>query len=189
MKNVLFYFLVCGNFLFSQQNNIEALTIEKDRVERIISLYKDSLEVINDNIHDFEQENFKNSLEENPILLYSVKDGLLKDSPSIEADVIYKLPLGAKLIVKSQHGTYYEVKSIYGEGYISLAWIQLTQPSISSNNYSNSIKSKVSKTNRNYSSRRYKSTISRSYYKGPRGGCYYINSNGNKTYVSRSMCN
>jgi len=26
-------------------------------------------------------------------------------------------------------------------------------------------------------------------YKGPQGGCYYINSNGNKTYVDRSKCN
>jgi hypothetical protein len=26
-------------------------------------------------------------------------------------------------------------------------------------------------------------------YKGPDGGCYYINSNGNKTYVNRSECN
>ncbi|MDJ1483487.1 PKD domain-containing protein [Cytophagaceae bacterium YF14B1] len=25
-------------------------------------------------------------------------------------------------------------------------------------------------------------------YKGPQGGCYYINSNGNKTYVDRSEC-
>ena len=25
--------------------------------------------------------------------------------------------------------------------------------------------------------------------KGPDGGCYYINSNGNKTYVDRSECN
>ena len=24
---------------------------------------------------------------------------------------------------------------------------------------------------------------------GPRGGCYYINSNDNKTYVDRSECN
>jgi hypothetical protein len=27
------------------------------------------------------------------------------------------------------------------------------------------------------------------YFLGPRGGCYYINSHGNKTYVSRSQCN
>lgn len=26
-------------------------------------------------------------------------------------------------------------------------------------------------------------------YTGPRGGCYYINSNDNKTYVDRSECN
>lgn len=28
----------------------------------------------------------------------------------------------------------------------------------------------------------------RTLYKGPQGGCYYINSNGNKTYVDRSYC-
>ena len=26
-------------------------------------------------------------------------------------------------------------------------------------------------------------------YKGPRNGCYYINSNGNKEYVAHSFCN
>lgn len=26
-------------------------------------------------------------------------------------------------------------------------------------------------------------------YTGPQGGCYYYNSNGNKTYVDRSKCN
>ncbi|MGH9846207.1 MAG: hypothetical protein ACREEM_46490, partial [Blastocatellia bacterium] len=28
----------------------------------------------------------------------------------------------------------------------------------------------------------------RTYIRGPRGGCYYINGNGNKTYVDRSLC-
>ncbi|MCI0337840.1 MAG: hypothetical protein L0226_09700 [Acidobacteria bacterium] len=32
------------------------------------------------------------------------------------------------------------------------------------------------------------STSYRTYIRGPRGGCYYINSNGNKTYVSQSYC-
>lgn len=31
--------------------------------------------------------------------------------------------------------------------------------------------------------------VRRHYIRGPRGGCYYINSNGNKTYVDRSICN
>ena len=26
-------------------------------------------------------------------------------------------------------------------------------------------------------------------YKGPKGGCYYINSSGNKEYVDRKYCN
>lgn len=26
-------------------------------------------------------------------------------------------------------------------------------------------------------------------YTGPEGGCYYYNSNGNKTYVERAACN
>lgn len=31
-------------------------------------------------------------------------------------------------------------------------------------------------------------TRSRTYIRGPRGGCYYINRNGNRTYVDRSLC-
>lgn len=34
-----------------------------------------------------------------------------------------------------------------------------------------------------------KVSAARTYIRGPRGGCYYINSNGNKTYVDRSFCN
>lgn len=32
------------------------------------------------------------------------------------------------------------------------------------------------------------SSGSNGYIRGPRGGCYYINSRGNKTYVDRSLC-
>lgn len=34
-----------------------------------------------------------------------------------------------------------------------------------------------------------RTSTGRTYIRGPRGGCYYINSNGNKTYVDRSLCN
>ncbi len=33
------------------------------------------------------------------------------------------------------------------------------------------------------------SDITRTLYTGPEGGCYYYNSNGNKSYVDRSECN
>lgn len=42
---------------------------------------------------------------------------------------------------------------------------------------------------RSYNNNQYRSNSSRSYHRGSRGGCYYINSNGNKTYVDRSKCN
>ncbi len=32
-------------------------------------------------------------------------------------------------------------------------------------------------------------TINRTYYLGPKGGCYYINDIGNKMYVERNLCN
>lgn len=34
-----------------------------------------------------------------------------------------------------------------------------------------------------------KNNSGRNYIRGPRGGCYYINRNGGKTYVERSLCN
>ncbi len=49
--------------------------------------------------------------------------------------------------------------------------------------YSKSLERKTSQEKRQYQPR-----TTRTYHRGPRGGCYYINSNGNKTYVARSMC-
>jgi hypothetical protein len=46
-------------------------------------------------------------------------------------------------------------------------------------------------TRKSYSSGSYTDSYkekSRRYITGPRGGCYYINGNGNKTYVDRSLC-
>jgi len=53
----------------------------------------------------------------------------------------------------------------------------------SETNYSNSFNNSTSRK------KPYRSRKTRTYHRGPRGGCYYINSNGNKTYVARSMCN
>lgn len=35
---------------------------------------------------------------------------------------------------------------------------------------------------------RYRPKTPKKYILGPRGGCYYINRNGNKTYVDRALC-
>lgn len=49
-------------------------------------------------------------------------------------------------------------------------------------------KSKPNSTVNYYNSTKKKHS-DRSYYRGSRGGCYYYNSNGNKQYVPRSLCN
>ncbi|WP_299897174.1 hypothetical protein [uncultured Aquimarina sp.] len=53
----------------------------------------------------------------------------------------------------------------------------------SKSSYYNSINSSTTKK------KRYRFKPNRKYIRGSRGGCYYINSNGNKTYVDRSLCN
>ncbi|WP_149912566.1 hypothetical protein [Sphingobacterium cavernae] len=56
---------------------------------------------------------------------------------------------------------------------------------------SKSISSNPSSSNNNIQTVRSNSTNNsgRTYIRGPRGGCYYINRNGGKTYVDRSLCN
>ncbi|WP_205600368.1 hypothetical protein [Sphingobacterium luzhongxinii] len=61
----------------------------------------------------------------------------------------------------------------------------------SSSTKTTSSPSRTSTSSRSYQSSRASNTrksLSRTYIRGPRGGCYYINSNGGKTYVDRSMC-
>ncbi|WP_394677374.1 DUF3157 family protein [uncultured Sphingobacterium sp.] len=66
-------------------------------------------------------------------------------------------------------------------------WEYVKERSTSSNiNQFKSTSSSPSPQKTNTSKR---SSSSRNYIRGPRGGCYYINSNGKKTYVDRSMCN
>jgi hypothetical protein len=62
-------------------------------------------------------------------------------------------------------------------------WEYVTNPSLQS---PNNLKAQqpVPKTTQTKN----KSTSKRKYIRGPRGGCYYINSKGNKVYVDRSLC-
>ena len=63
----------------------------------------------------------------------------------------------------------------------------------SNNGFSTKSSTYRSSLNTNQSSNSSYKTINysrtKSYYRGPRGGCYYINSKGNKSYVARSLCN
>lgn len=61
-------------------------------------------------------------------------------------------------------------------------WEYVNSKSISSNPSSSNNKIQTVRSNSTNNS-------GRTYIHGPRGGCYYINRNGGKTYVDRSLCN
>lgn len=43
-------------------------------------------------------------------------------------------------------------------------------------------------SNKAFAKNTYRPKSRHKYIRGPRGGCYYINKNGNKTYVDRALC-
>jgi len=62
--------------------------------------------------------------------------------------------------------------------------------SVPSNSYSANTKStRTTAAGKRPTASAAKTSTRRSYIRGPRGGCYYINRNGGKTYVDRSLCN
>lgn len=44
------------------------------------------------------------------------------------------------------------------------------------------------KVDREERTQQFRGTDGRTYHLGPRGGCYYMNANGNKSYVDRNLC-
>ncbi len=112
----------------------------------------------------------------------STSGGILRASPSASSKMISKIP--GNYIIKiynSYKQPYFKIKYKEQIGYLSYGSIELnpTLEIIIKNNK----KTQIRKIDSKYRSSR------RTYRRGPRGGCYYINSNGNKTYVARSICN
>ncbi|MAQ75917.1 MAG: hypothetical protein CL613_06255 [Aquimarina sp.] len=70
-------------------------------------------------------------------------------------------------------------------GYLKSKYVKISKPLKEIIARSSSIKNQKSLNTNTRNNRIY----SRAYIRGPRGGCYYINSKGKKTYVSRNLCN
>lgn len=90
---------------------------------------------------------------------------------------------GRKVLLKS-NGTWEYVKgeNTSAKDLSSGGNMSATSNASSSRNNNNT------SNNRTSSSSSPKKSTGRTYITGPRGGCYYINGNGNKTYVDRSFC-
>jgi len=98
----------------------------------------------------------------------------LRSTPFPTKKFIVNIPRNALLRIISYREGYWEVEYKNHVGYISEMFVL-------ENHLMNELKPKV----RQYS---VKQLRSRRYIRGPRGGCYYINSNKNKVYVDRSLC-
>jgi hypothetical protein len=114
--------------------------------------------------------------------------------PSIDGDIIIKVPDGAYVLLAPDYYSNEYVKATYSnrEGYLySVTLTQtseiknLTEKSSGSTTQSLYNSNKSTNSNKSFSGA---SPATRTYYRGPRGGCYYISSGGSKVYVDRSLC-
>lgn len=107
----------------------------------------------------------------------------VRSEPSRDAPVVRTLSRGdhVRLGPKDARG-WARLYGHYGDGYVYRAsdLVQTRAPAAPQRALSSGSTSS--------SGSRRRSGGGRQLHMGPRGGCYYINSNGNKTYVDRSEC-
>lgn len=202
MRALLYLLFLMTIQTSGQSSNIEHLKNQRVKFQKIVRAYEDSLADIEYMIAEVSKENFDKSIDEGKLIVYSNSGAPLRSGPSNFDSKLIALPKDTRLRVVGNTGIYLRVESEYGNGYVSRNLIK-EEPSVlktvkrTSNftppierSYSTSVSRKTkSHSSKAVKKRTYSSSSYRNYIRGPRGGCYYINSNGNKTYVSRSLCN
>ena len=216
MKNlsILYFFTI---FVSGQSLEVDRLEIKRTKFLNLIESYKDSISKVENQILYLNKKEYEESIKSGSLILYANADAPLRKEPNVISEVLYRLPSNTELKVEETDGIYYKVYSSFGRGYISKnvvktsiipskinigkstssfekGYISTNSSGTSSNSstkpypnsFDKSYKPKAKASSSYKSSKSY--SQSRNYYKGPRGGCYYINSNGNKTYVARSKC-
>jgi len=115
----------------------------------------------------------------------------LRGTPSAKGKVVDKLSIDQTVEVIKQNGAWFLVQARDYVGWIQGDTIRLNTLTLSSP--VTLVPSRAVETTPTYTpptqSPSARSSPSRTYIKGPRGGCYYINSSGKKTYVDHSYCN
>jgi hypothetical protein len=115
-----------------------------------------------------------------------VENANLRGTPNQTGTVVTTLPNGSAIEVIKQTGAWFLVQSPEYVGWLHGNTIRLRDLASAESFEADYVAPTPKRKTKASSSR---SSSSRTYLTGPRGGCYYINSNGNKTYVSRSLCN
>lgn len=106
----------------------------------------------------------------------------LRGTPNQSGKVVSTLSIGSTVEVIKQNGSWFLVQSDEYAGWMHGNTIRYQMAVVPNDYYPAPAKIKSTPSTKRSSESRY-------YIRGPRGGCYYINGNGNKTYVNRSLCN
>lgn len=107
---------------------------------------------------------------------------ILRGTPSEQGKSIQVVRNNDQIEVLAQRGAWFLVQTTDLVGWLHGNNIRLNSALTTVNT------TKTPRTVRQTTTRQ-KPSVNKNYIRGPRGGCYYINGNGNKTYVSRSLCN
>lgn len=116
-----------------------------------------------------------------PTTLYTTAGVRLRAEPSTGSRIILTVPLGSAVKSMKTEGLWHHVS--YGNyiGWIRGDYLATRRPAQQRTAQPTAVPLVSAPP-------RARSSNSGRYIRGPRGGCYYINSSGNKTYVDRSRC-
>ncbi|WP_034042035.1 hypothetical protein [Wocania ichthyoenteri] len=204
-KNILLGLIFLIPVLIHSQveKDLSDMENKKKLIKLKIENLTDSIRVINLKIAKIESEKFFKKINDTTFTGIALEGAKLKKDSNVFSDIITVFEEDRKVIILDYKNGYFEICQNSLCGYINEVWfkkddlisnyiqskkIELKlnqQKNGSSSNYTSSLKR--TKRSNSYKSATRKSY--RTYIRGPRGGCYYINSKGNKTYVDRSLCN
>lgn len=192
-KRTLFILLITflSQAIYAQSNpKIDSLEHSRLLLESRIKTLEDSLQRILIEIQKAKSESLLAKINDSSIVVTTMEGAKLKEVPEVFAEAFKTFPEGVKLTVIGKEGSYFHVCSSNECGFMSDLWFKADKNKA----LLNSVESKTAiskqsiKTKQSTTSKSNRNSTGRSYIRGPRGGCYYINSNGKKTYVDRSNC-
>ncbi|OAV45068.1 hypothetical protein [Lewinella sp. 4G2] len=181
---ILIFFI--GHFVHAQSDSLEFIRAQlqeelhdaKATVDRIeLELAKVEIKIKDANSVEIQEES-------DGIVAYvkNSKNIKLLDNPQFTGTLLTKVKPKSRVLILNYVNEFYEVVFEDFHGYIIDSYVN-ENPEIKS------LRLKVKRSNYTPSRSLRSTSTARHYYKGPRGGCYYLTNSGSKVYVSRSLCN
>lgn len=212
LKEIIFAFLLllncgsvfCQNTLGSLRSERAIVVNEIQRLKEQLEGSKTRLQQIDSQIGRLKLDSLKSGIlkvsigDREPYLLANENSQIGRLKKNEELTIISYAPDidRIKVYSPSLDTIGYVVKIVFSDSQIVNEFINQPKNIEFYKPKSGTMKSQSSSNPQSYNSINYstgdkssKTSEKRIYYRGPKGGCYYINSNGNKTYVDRSLCN